>query len=347
MEYSKLAQGTVASLGGVTPVILPFLPDFVEIDNFTAATTPTNGGIAKAIWYKDMGQGFAIEYIFNATPVLTTGTITSGGISTFSAGFNQFGPSLTVSSITKANPAVVTTSTNHNLVTGNVVVFQSIAATSTTGMQQLASIPFVITVTGATTFTIPFNTNQAVFTAVTAGTVKQVLYPALYYPGDQVITGTATAVSGTQTTITTSDPHNYVVGQSVAFRIPKAWGPVELNSPSQSPPYTANYFTVVSVGSLTTFNIAVPFANLTAFAVPTVAQVTAGLAPPQVVAVGDYNTGALATGTAFAPPTTINGPTIAGAFVNNTSQGFYIGGSIAGTAADVIYYRAYAHDLVN
>jgi len=63
---------------------------------------------------------------------------------------------------------------------------------------------------------------------------------------------------------------------------------------------------------------------------------TVGLTPPQVVAVGDINSGGAAySGGALYPspsfPTfsggapTINGPAINGAFVNNTAQGFTIG----------------------
>jgi hypothetical protein len=51
---------------------------------------------------------------------------------------------------------------------------------------------------------------------------------------------------------------------------------------------------------------------------------------------------------------TINGPAIQGAFVNNTSQGFVIGAGTAqgdasavliGAASDVIYWRAFLHDM--
>jgi hypothetical protein len=41
----------------------------------------------------------------------------------------------------------------------------------------------------------------------------------------------------------------------------------------------------------------------------------------------------------------INGPAIAGAFVNNTNQGFIIGSAVAGTAADIIFWRAILSDV--
>jgi hypothetical protein len=72
-----------------------------------------------------------------------------------------------------------------------------------------------------------------------------------------------------------------------------------------------------------------------------------------MVAVGDVNTGGLAisSGSALYPSpvvngvSTINGPAISGAFVNNTRQGFIIGAAIAGSLNNVLYYRAYLHDL--
>jgi hypothetical protein len=77
---------------------------------------------------------------------------------------------------------------------------------------------------------------------------------------------------------------------------------------------------------------------------------------------GDVNTGGFpysATSQLYPSPTvfngftsstsvgvnTINGPAIQGAFFNATFQGFIIGSAISGTAADIIMWRAYMHDL--
>jgi len=73
------------------------------------------------------------------------------------------------------------------------------------------------------------------------------------------------------------------------------------------------------------------------------------LAPAQILAVGDNNSGSNQFG--FNSPlvngvATINGPAIAGAYINNTNQGFIIGASVAGTAADVIYWRAQYASIV-
>ena len=130
----------------------------------------------------------------------------------------------------------------------------------------------------------------------------------------------------------------------MAFRIPSAWGTTQLNTP-----YFGNnlsqpvYGLVTVVTSATQVTVAINSSAFTAFySNPTVAQALAGLSFPQMVAVGDQNTGAL---TNTYTPTTINPIAIGGAFQNNSRQGFTIGSAIVGTASDTICWRAYAHDL--
>ena len=78
---------------------------------------------------------------------------------------------------------------------------------------------------------------------------------------------------------------------------------------------------------------------------------------PQVVAVGDVNSGGVAySGGALYPSplvngvSTINGPAISGAFVNNTSQGFIVGvgaavsdasSTLVGANGNVFYWQAF------
>lgn len=370
-EYSRMAKGSFTSTGSAQVVNLPFVPDYVEFINYTAAATPANHGIPQAWWDANMGQGFAIASLFNATPVLITDDVTSNGISTFQGGLSlQYGASQAVSAITKADPAVVTSSSAHGLKSGDVVVFNNLYQTSTTGMQQIAGIPFTVTVTSSTQFTIPWNTNQSnytaydVNTATVAGYFKKVLYPYLYFPGQTVISKITT---GTTTTIDTTSAHNFVVGQEVAFRIPTRWGTSELNSlPNSTIPGSPIYGYVVAVTDYNTVVININSSSYTAYNTNQTFANFVGEFFPQIVAVGDVNTGGvqISSGSALYPPpysvpigttqvNTINGPAIFGAYVNNTSQGFIIGaGATAGDASsvlvgangNVIYWRAYLHD---
>lgn len=371
-EYSKLASGTFTTAASPVAqyVNLPFQPQRVKLLNLTAHSTPAQFSTVRAEWDVNMGQGVAaIEYISagSAPWVEAVDYVSTGGISTFSAGqMLQYGSQLQISGITKANPAVVTTASAHGLSTGNVVILEGLYQSATTGMPQISLMPFVITVTGATTFTIPWNTNQSNYTALSASPtgayVRQVLNPFIYEPGVNFISAITT---GTTTTVTTTAPHNFVVGQEVGFRIPSVWGTTQLNTlPNTSIPGSPVYYYVTSVTSNTVFVCNAISTGFTAFnSNQTVASVP-GMNLPQVFAAGDVNSGGApySGGNLYPSPSfptfsggvsSINGPAINGAFVNNTSQGFVIGlgvgtvqtSALLLTASSVYYWEALYYDF--
>ena len=376
-EYSRMAKGSFTSTGAAQVVNLPFVPDYVEMTNVTAWITPADHGVPFAKWdsrfLNATPANVTLIEVFNATPVLTTDSVlqSAGGISTFTAGLMlQYGTTLTVTDITKASPAAVTTSANHGYKSGDVVILEGLYETSTTGMPQINGIPFTVTVTGATTFTIPWNTNQSNYTVISAaatGTprVKKVLYPNLYFPGTTVISA---ITLGTTTTIDTASAHNYVVGQEVGFHIPSQWGTTELNENSNTVvPSSPFYGYVVAVTDYNTVVVNIDSSAMTAFNTNQTVASVPGLSFPQISAVGDVNTGgvAISSGSVLYPPpqympigtttfNTINGPAIRGAFVNNTAQGFIIGAGpgvtdtdavLVGAAGNLIEWRAFLHDI--
>lgn len=402
-----MAKGSYTVSGGtlgvsapnVKVIQLPFRPDYVELTNLTQAITPAQHGIPFASWdanvtpvtvssvqYDTIVEVFATDS--DVTPViLTTDSVrVGGGISTFYAGQAlQFGPIYKHNSVASADfsiapsaaggPTTVTTATAHGLSSGDVIVFEGLFQTATTGMPQLNNIWFTVTVLTSTTFTIPWDTSNtatgyyAAFNSNTStgnvGSWKQVLYPYLYFPGVSTISG---ITLGTTTTIDTTDAHNFVVGQEVAFRIPSQWGTVELNSlPNIFVPGSPVYGYVIAV---TDYNTVVVNINSSAYTPFTVSQTVAsipGLSYPQIVAIGDVNTGGvqISSGSQLYPPpyyfpigttrvNTINGPAINGAFVNNTSMGFVIGNKpsrtdtsswVGGSDGDRMEWRAYLHDI--
>lgn len=367
-EYSRIATGTFTSTGAAKSILLPFQPNLIRMTNYTAAATPAENGVPFASWNSLMGQGFGVIQAFNATPVLTTDVVTSNGFSTFSAGdLTQFGAQIQIASITKASPAVVTTGSNHGYATGDVVIFQGLYQSATTGMPQICGIPFVVTVTGATTFTIGWNTNQSNYTALSGSPsgayVKKVLYPDLYLPATSVISAVTT---GSTTTVTTTTNHNFVAGQEIAFHIPSQYGITQLNTlPNNVIPGNPVYGIVQSVSSNVQFVCNINSTGYTAYANNVAATSVAGLSFPQVAAIGSLNTGGTPySGGALYPsqsfPTfsggvpTIGGPGLLGAFTNNTRSGFVIGAGtgatltsavLVGANGNVIYYEAILTDL--
>lgn len=371
-EYSRIAKGSFTSTGLAEIINLPFQPDYVEFTNWTNANTGAAASqVVKAQWWADMGQATAIIEGYSAGSAWIADTVTANGISTFSAGnLLQYGAAQAVSTITKASPAVVTSSSAHGLKSGDVVIFYNLYQTASTGMQQIAGMPFTVTVTGSTTFTIPWNTNQSNYTAYDTATATvdgyfvKVLYPYLYAPGVNVISAITT---GSTTTIDTTSAHNFVVGQEVAFRIPSAWGSTQLNSlPNATIPGSPIYGYVVSVTDYNTVVVDIDSTAYTAYNSNQAFSSFSGLSWAQIVAVGDVNTGGapISAGSVLYPPpyvvpigtahvNTINGPAILGSYINNTSQGFIIGagagttmtnGVLVGDASDVIYWRAVLHD---
>ena len=371
-EYSKLASGQVVSGGSAIPVMLPFQPTRIEIYNTTAAGA--GAGVSKALWTQDMGQAAAFlttltAFSFATTPAVSLTAnvdsyITSDGFSTMEAAYAlQYGSVIDIASVSAANPAVVTTSVDHGLASGSVVIMQNLYQTASTGMAQLCGVPFVVTVLSSTTFSIEFDTTQSAYTAYDSGTasvqatVKEVLYPALYFPGVSYITSIN---RGNQTLVQTSAPHNFVVGQQVAFRMPSPFGCTELNSyGGGSIPGQALYGYVTSVLSSTAFNVSINSSGFSAlnWNLP-MSGFNYGSTYPQIVAVGDYNFGSGLNSMAplgMSPQAYIGGstslatfplaPTIGGAYVSATYQGFIIGSAICGAADDVIEWVAYFDDL--
>ena len=378
-EYSRLAKGHFTSTGNAQAVYLPFTPDRVEILNYTLANTnATSQNIISAKWDASMGQGYAVVEGYNATPALIYDVVSSGGISSFTAGtMLQYGPLILLGGsggIAKTSSTVltVTTTSAHGMQPGNWVTFQNLYETSTTGMQQIAGIPFqILTVGSTTTFTIGWVGNSSNLTTIDgsatgAAGFKQILYPTLYAP--QVAVPWSISLSAGVVTVKTTAPHNFQIGQEIAFRIPSAYGAGELNElPNNNPiPAAPQYFYVVSVAANSfTFNYS---GSLTAFNVNQLFLSFPGLKFPMVFAAGDVNTGgtAYSGGNLYPSPllyngfssslaSTINGPAISGAFVNNTSQGFIIGtgagrvlttASLVGANTNVIYWTAFLDDYV-
>lgn len=361
-EYSRIAKGsvTVATGGGAGPIVLPFIPDRVEFVNYTAQATPTAGFVAKAYWDVVMGQGAATYDFYASGPAYSTGSTATGGISTFKAGDSLlFGAKQQIIGATAANPIVFNV-TAHGYKVGDVVMFQGLYQTGTTGMPQISGMPFVVTaVSDANHFAINWNGAQSNYTALSgspAGAfVMKVLFPFLYVPQVSFIESITT---GTTTTIVTTAAHNLVVGQEVAFRIPQAWGTVQLNSlPNVLIPGSPKYGYVVTVTDSRTVVVNIDSTSFTAFNSNQPVASVSGQNFPQMVPVGDVNTGGvqISAGSPLYPApkflqengsymSTINGPAIQGAFVNNTSMGFVIGSVVAPTAAQVIYWTAYLDD---
>lgn len=344
-QYSKIAQGYFTSTGVAKFISLPFLPDQFEIWNKTKWATATSNLVRYATSFAEDTAGTAYAICADGAAATDKNvTLTSGGLTFINAGTYQYGPTLTISGITQAAAAVVTTTGNHNLVTGDAV-----AIYGTTGMLQIAGAVYSVTVLSATTFSIPVN-SAGFAAAATAGFCKKVLYPDLYTPFGTNITAIST---GATTTITTAVNHGFVVGQEVFFVVPAvtatAWGTTQLDTLAYN---TANVVPqqayVTSVPAVNQIVVNVNSTGFTAFAFPTSAQAALGMTFPQVLAIGDQNSG---TTNATTPlPVVPPAITIPGAYYTNTRQGVIIGigngTQIMHATSDVVRWRAIYPDQI-
>lgn len=373
-EYSRIMTGQVVSNGAfTTAVVLPFIPNYIELSNQTRAAAAS--GVTRAWWETDMGQGAAFATTTSGGSDLTSfiTTTTGTGFKTIKAGLAlQYGPTFFLGASggivgTSSTVTTITTTAAHGLTTGNWVVFQNLYQTATTGMQQFAGIPFMVTVTSSTVFTINWNASTSAYTTIATGglntlaSFKQIYHPVIYSPEDSFIAGISTTLG--VTTVVTTAPHNLKIGSEFAFRIPIQWGPYQLNSlPDVYVPGKPIYYYVDTVPTSTTFTIYGFVPPYTAYTANQPFTSFPGQKFPQVVPVGDVNTGGKQlslgsqlypsptvfngyTGSTTVPVSTINGPAIEGAFINATFQGFVFGSGVGGTAADVISWRAMMSDL--
>jgi hypothetical protein len=369
-EYSRFASGSYfqTATGASQVINLPFQPTNVRLTNFTASGAFALHGIPSAAWDVSVGQGTASVQVVTTGPVLRTSNVLVNGISTFAAGTAlSFGPAISIVSFDKAT-GIVTTSVPHGLSVNNVIFFQGLYQTSTTGLPQMAGIPIgVVAVLSPTTFRTNWQTNESNYTSLTgspAGAqLKQLFYPDLYLPGFNIISGMSFA---SFTSVQCATPHNYVVGQQVAFRIPPGWlnGAIDptLNATA---PSSEVYAYVTALNDDFKFTCSLNTSNITTFNPNQLVSSVPGLNYPQVVAVGDVNSGGTPFngGNLYPSPVfptfsltspTINGPAIFGAFVNNTRQGFIIGGgaaaadalsTLSGALNDQVFWEAYIPDI--
>lgn len=225
-----IASGSFTSAATPVDKILDIVSDFDTFRFFVQGnssgdiweSTANPGVVKEAYWFRGMTSGTALTT--KNTDGAATDTkdfIATGGFVPFSYDNLPTYSVLSINSITKANPAVVTTTTNHGYADGDLVRIYN-----NTVMKQLGGIVFTVTVTGATTFTIPINTNVTNFTAETGASVQKLFAVNEFFPLNNVITGITAA---NPAVITTARAHGYVAGSIFRVNVPSIFGMTQMN----------------------------------------------------------------------------------------------------------------------
>lgn len=335
-EAFMISGVTTAAQTGTLPARINincgFIPTKVNIINATQFGVTGSGfeNIQELEWNSNFPGSTFLKYINAAGTALVPNQVTVNGIAAYDGSNGPIlGPIIAGTSISLANPAVVTTTAAHGLQTGDTVLI-----TNTGTMPQIGGLYFTVTVTGATTFTIPINTTGGAFVAQGAGfTVRRQTVGPLYYPGYLTISNISQAQ---QMVVSTTTNHGLTVGQKVKLIVSPDQGMIQANGiRAVITAVTATTFTLGSVNS-TAFNAWTwPVALDVPFSQSQVLPFGSGPSPVPV-------------------PPFWNQDNLDDAITNVAFQGFTIGtgllqtsaaGTVGVTAGDVLIWTAWRADF--
>lgn len=150
-EYSQVTNtyGGYLQSGGVAyNLVLPFMPDKLEWYNYTKYATNANN--LSGVWFRDFPAGDAL-IVARGTTDLTSTLEATNGITNASTPGGFANQHLVITGVTTASPAVVTTSTNHNLTNYDRVMITQVIGTMA---QAINNNQYVVRVLSATTFAL-------------------------------------------------------------------------------------------------------------------------------------------------------------------------------------------------
>jgi len=246
--------------------------------------SPNPGVGVKFEWFDGMAADTAIEYSkTNSTDALNADVVTSGGVTKVDTSLSEAGAlhiasNTTPDGITAVSSAAIPVVTNadaNGLIAGDVVRLYSIA-----GAAQLDGYDFTVghNTLSTTTFSLDYMaTIVAAAGTFTPSSFRKIPYDPIFYPRVRLITKISKAASAV---ITMSVTHGYKVGQKVSFRIPEAFGMVQMDNLEGT--ITAINTTLASGNTIT---VDIDSSAFTAFAFPLTAA--AGFSPALVVPVGE------------------------------------------------------------
>jgi hypothetical protein len=197
-QVTNTYAGYFTSAGSAYNLILPWQADKIEWYDFTKYGTNTNN--IQGVWFRDMPNADAL-IIARGTTTLTSTLESTNGVTNASTPGGFVAEQLTITGITTATPAVVTTATN-TLVTGQRVVITKVIGTMAS---EVNNNTYVIQVLSSTTFAlydvygVPITTvgaysssGQATLTGPTLGIVDAP--PSYIYTLGTAVVGAASDV---------------------------------------------------------------------------------------------------------------------------------------------------------
>lgn len=145
-QVTNTYGGYFISGGAAYNLVTPWQADKLEWYNYTKFGTNTNN--LQGVWFRDFPAGDGL-IINRGTTTLTSTLETTNGVTIANTTGGFANEHLVISGITTATPAVVTTSTNHNLSNLDRVVITKVIGSMA---QEVNNNTYVVQVITATTF---------------------------------------------------------------------------------------------------------------------------------------------------------------------------------------------------
>lgn len=293
MDGTIIQQGSFISTGGDTTIQIRSDLDWMKVYNYDAAGGATQFAGVEFYWQRGFVANDALikfhalgsQALSESTALVGVGNGGAvGGFTLVDSSLQTPGASVAFTALTATNPAVLTVASTALLRTGDIVRLSNIATAP-----QLAGIDWEITVVDGTHFSIPINLTVA----GGAGRYRLIPFDPIFYPRRRFISSLVNL--GGITTITTTVPHGYTVGQEVRFNIPSAFGTNPLDGMSS---------TISAIIDETSFQVTFNPATLGTFTFPLAAAVP--FTPAEVIPFGEDTAFALSTGQDILADATIN-----------------------------------------
>jgi hypothetical protein len=345
LPFSKIAGGTLTAVAS-TPQDIPVSsmnpPDYFIMKNITQWGASASKDV-EFWWERSMAQATAKGYNQSAGNAITSISLASDGISTYST---NNPPSFAALPCTGVNATtwVVTMASTSGLAVGDFVRLYNVA-----GMAQISGNVFQITaVTANVSITLGYMASATSGISVngTTGFVQKVIINRMY-PRRAFIAGVSKASAGTAK-IYFPYQNDFTPGEIIDPKIPSAFGMIQLNTSPGSP--QPRVLAVTNSATESSVTISTDTSGFTTFAYPTSAVAVAGISPALVVpSASGVVPLAGAPQNGLYTPQNPPGTNLLDAFDNRNIYVVHLGGTIFANSStnDVWLWQAYKYDQYN
>lgn len=248
-------------------------PDFFWVRNRSAWGDDAAVTAVESWWRYGMAEGAAQTLDQAVTSgILSSEAVTSGGFLFIDTANPPNYAALATTAITGDAGTFVVSMAD----TGNIAVGDWVRLYGTTGELQIAGYSFEVTaVSTNVSITLGYMASggETFAAAATAGSVKKYV-PNRMYPRNALIAGITQAAQGV---VYFTGKNDYTPGEILSFRVPSAFGMVELNNKR------ARVLSVTNSATVSSVTLDLDTSGYSAFSFPTSAVAAAGVSPAMAV----------------------------------------------------------------